>query len=293
MRVGIIANPKANKIGQVLGGLLPWLKKRKVDVVVDEQTAGLGIEAEIVNINRLPALVDLIMVLGGDGTLLKAARQPGIQNTHILGINLGALGFLTEVTLGDMFPALEQVLSGEFVVDERQMIQTQIWRHNKIIGSYVNLNDIVIHKEVLARIIQLETYINGQYVNTFRADGLIVSTPTGSTAYSLSAGGPILYPSTQALVITPICPHTLSNRPIVITDNFRIEIKLKSKNENVYITCDGQQCLPLQYDDTVSLSKSAHSIKLIQPPHKNYYQVLRSKLNWVGGRINITNLSST
>jgi NAD+ kinase len=279
-RVGIIAKPRADRLTQVLAELLPWLAERRVRVVVDEATACHGPGVDCVPENELPGLVELVIVLGGDGTLLRVARLPGIQQVAILGVNLGGLGFLTDITLEDLFPALEQVLADKFATDERLMLYTRVKREGKVVSSHTNLNDIVINKGVLARIIKLDTYINGQYVNTFQADGLIISTPTGSTAYSLSAGGPILYPSTKALIITPICPHTLTNRPIVIPDDFHIEISLKSENEDAYLTCDGQEGFALQYNDIVEISKSEHRIKLIQPQEKNYYQVLRSKLNW-------------
>ncbi len=279
-QLGIIANPRANKVSQVLTQLLQWLAKQAVKVIVDETTACLGDKLEYVPEEKLTEQAELIIVLGGDGTLLRVARLPGIYKLPILGVNLGRLGFLTEITLDELFPTLEQILKHEFVTDKRLMLHTRIKRAGKVIGSHHNLNDIVINKGVLARIIELDTHINGQYVNTFQGDGLIVSTPTGSTAYSLSAGGPILYPSTRALVITPICPHTLTNRPIVIPEDFRIELRLKSENEDVYLTCDGQEVFALQFGDIVEVCKSEHSITLIQPQQKNYYQVLRSKLNW-------------
>jgi NAD+ kinase len=279
-RIGIITNPQADKLTLVLTELVQWLAERQIQVVVDEVTASLGIRAESVAEGRLPAVVELLIVLGGDGTLLRVARLPGIHQVPILGVNLGGLGFLTEITREDLFPALEKVLAHEFLADTRMMIHTQIKRKGQVVNSHINLNDIVINKGVMARMIRLDTHINGQYVNTFQADGLIISSPTGSTAYSMSAGGPILYPSTKALIITPICPHTLTNRPIVIPDDFQIEINLKSENEDVYLTCDGQQCFALQYEDVVQVTKSEYTIKLIQPQQKNYYQVLRSKLNW-------------
>ena len=279
-RIGIISNPRANKLPQVLGKLLDWLASRGIEVVVDEATAALGIKAEGVPEKKLPRLVEMVIVLGGDGTLLRVSRLPGIHQLPVLGVNLGRLGFLTEITLDELFPTLEQILAHKFVADKRLMLHTRIKRGEKVISSHTNLNDIFINKGVLARIISLETHIDGQYVNTFQGDGLIVSTPTGSTAYSLSAGGPILYPYTKALVITPICPHTLTNRPIVIPDNFRIEISLKSENEDVYLTCDGQEAFALHHNDIVEVSKCKHSIRLIQPLGKDYYQVLRNKLNW-------------
>jgi NAD+ kinase len=279
-RVGIIANPRAAGLASVLKELVQWLTTRGIDVMLDDAVASLGVNASLFSIETIPTKVELIIVLGGDGTLLRAARLPGIYQVPILGVNLGDLGFLTEIPVSDLFPVLEQIFKHEFVVDERLMLYTRIKREGEIVSSHHNLNDIVINKGVMARIIKLDTFINGQYVNTFLADGLIISTPTGSTAYSMSAGGPILYPSTKGLIITPICPHTLTNRPIVIPDNFQIEVRLKSENEDVYITYDGQQYYPLRYDDSVELCKSEHSIRLIQPRQKNYYQVLRSKLNW-------------
>jgi len=280
-RIGIIAKPQLVQLKTVLPPLVEWLEAKGLKVLMDEATASVlpGAKGACPK-PHVPSQVELLIVLGGDGTLLSVARLPGSCKVPILGVNLGSLGFLTEITLDDLYSSLEEIVAGKYVIDERLMLKTCVLRQGKAVATYTNLNDITINKRVLARMITLETHINQQYVNAFLADGLIISTPTGSTAYSLSAGGPIVYPSTQALIITPICPHTLTNRPIVIPDNCVIQVSLKSKNEDVYLTCDGQEGLSLKYLDVVEVRKASCTLKLIQPPQKNYYQVLRTKLNW-------------
>ncbi|MDE2180838.1 MAG: NAD(+)/NADH kinase, partial [candidate division NC10 bacterium] len=239
-RIGIIAKPHKPEARTIIQELLPWLMARGVEAVLDEDTARLAGVAGAQPKPDLPGLVDFLLVLGGDGTLLSVARLVGIRDVPILGVNLGGLGFLTEVTLEEIYSTLEAVLQGTYEVTQRILLTATVHRQGERIAEYVALNDAVINKGVLARMIELETYIDGQYVTTFRADGLILSTPTGSTAYCLAAGGPIVYPTLRALVVAPICPHTLTLRPIVIPDTAKVEIVQSSTDENTCLTMDGQ-----------------------------------------------------
>jgi NAD+ kinase len=222
----------------------------------------------------------MVVVLGGDGTLLSVARQIGDLRTPILGVNLGSLGFLTEITRSELFPMLEQVVKGDFAVSERMRLLAVIRRNGLEVARYRVLNDVVINKGALARIIDMEAWIDDAYLTTFKADGLIVSTPTGSTGYNLAAGGPIIYPGNHCHVISPICPHMLTNRPIVISDEALIRIEIKSQDEDVAFTADGQEGMPLEAGDVIELRKSNHSTLLIKSPSKDYFQVLRTKLRW-------------
>jgi NAD+ kinase len=222
----------------------------------------------------------MIFVLGGDGTLLSVARQVWNKNIPILGVNLGGLGFLTEITLDELYPILERVIRDEFEIDEREVLEVGVIRGGKRIAEFVVLNDAVVNKGALARIIDLETTINGEYLSTFRSDGLIISTPTGSTAYNLSAGGPIVYPTLHTIVITPICPHTLTIRPIIIPDDVKIRTLLKSRDEEVTLTLDGQQGFGLEFEDVIEVKKAQGHILLIKSPYRRYFELLREKLKW-------------
>lgn len=278
-KIGIIAKPKP-ETKEILHKLVPWLKENKKEVYIDTDTASLIGKSSSYQKSEIPTLVDMIIVLGGDGTFLSVARLIDNSNVPIFGVNLGGLGFLTEVTCEELYPTLEKIFSGNFIVHERLKLITQIYRQGERIAEYISVNDIVINKGALARIIDLEAFIDGKYVTTFSADGLIVSTPTGSTAYSLSAGGPILYPTVNALILNPICPHTLTNRPLVVPDSAKIEIALVSENEDVFLTMDGQVGFALKHRDIVRVMKSDKKIKMILSPEKDYYQVLRKKLKW-------------
>ena len=222
----------------------------------------------------------MIIVLGGDGTLLSVARLVGDHEVPILGVNLGGLGFLTEITLDELYSVLERVLRDDFEINEREILKAGVIRRGKRIAEFIVLNDAVINKGALARIIDLETTINGEYLSTFRSDGLIISTPTGSTAYNLSAGGPIVYPSLHTIIITPICPHTLTIRPIIIPDDVKIRALLKSSNEEVTLTLDGQQGFTLKFEDVVEVGKAEGRILLIKSPYRHYFELLREKLKW-------------
>jgi len=279
-RVGIIAKPHKPEARTVLQDLLPWLEARGVEPILDIDTAGLAGRPGGQPKADVPGLADLLLVLGGDGTLLSVARLVGARDVPILGVNLGGLGFLTEVTLEELYQALDMVLQGTYEVTQRILLSATVHRQGERIAEYVALNDAVINKGALARMIELETHIDGQYVTTFRADGLILSTPTGSTAYSLAAGGPIVYPTLRALVMTPICPHTLNFRPIVIPDSAKVEIVQGSANENAYLTLDGQVGFTLRHRDVIKVVRSEHTITLLKAPGKNYFQILRAKLKW-------------
>ena len=230
--------------------------------------------------HELAENADLLVVLGGDGTMISTARMVGDHNVLVLGINYGSLGYLTDFRIEEMTPALEAILRGEYEVDSRVMLHADLIRGGEQIASGRVLNDVVINKAALARIIEIEVSLNGLFVNAFRADGLIVSTPTGSTAYNLSAGGPIIYPSMNAIVLTPICPFTLTNRPIVIPDTAQIELKLDNENEGVVLTLDGQIGHTMHSGDRVRIRKSRTTFNLVQPQNRNYFDVLRNKLKW-------------
>ncbi|HEY6046453.1 MAG TPA: NAD(+)/NADH kinase, partial [Pyrinomonadaceae bacterium] len=236
-----------------------------VDTVADEDLAGSA---------------DLILVLGGDGTMIATARTIGDVEVPVIGVNYGGLGYLAEFRIEEMFSALELILAGNYALESRLMLEVELRRGDELITHNRVLNDVVVNKSALARIIEIETYLNDQFVNSFRADGLIVSTPTGSTAYNLSAGGPIVYPSMNAVVITPICPFTLSNRPIVVPDDSVIDVRLMTKNEDVALTLDGQVGFPLQVGDRLTIHKSETTFNLVRPTNRNYFDVLRDKLKW-------------
>ena len=278
-KIGIICKTGIAEPSEILKGLLPWLRQKNCEAYVDIETASrLNIEG--FSRSEIPSLVDIIVVLGGDGTMLSVCRLVGDKGIPILGVNIGGLGFLTEVQKDELYEFFENVLAGECPIEERIMLTTYVHRNNERIAEYIVMNDVVVNKGALARIIDLETYINRAYVTTFKADGLIVSTPTGSTAYALSAGGPILYPTLSSIVLAPICPHTLTNRPIVLPDDVIIEIILRSQTEDVFLTLDGQVGFPLKLNDIVEVRKSPFKTKLLTPCKKDYFQILRTKLKW-------------
>lgn len=280
-RIGVVAKPKKPEAEPILRSLVGWLTERGREVVLDQEAAaifpgaGPGLpRAQVV------AGADLVVVLGGDGTLLSVARLIGDREVPILGVNLGGLGFLTEITLDELLPTLEAVLRGQFDVSRRLTLTARVLRAGAVIASYEALNDAVITKTALSRIVDLEAHVNGEYVATFRADGLIVSTPTGSTAYCLAAGGPIIYPTLPALVIIPICPHTLTNRPLVVPDSAVVEIVQGATGEDVHLTVDGQVGVVLRHRDVVAIRRSERTIALIKSPKLNYFELLRAKLKW-------------
>jgi NAD+ kinase len=281
-RVGLIAKPHAPSLSELLHRLLPWLAQRHIDVFLDADTAAAVGETSGYPRTTIPALVDFIMVLGGDGTLLSVARLLEEHDVPILGVNMGSLGFLTEITIAELFSRLEKVLEGHYVIQERMRLKTCIHRCGGArLPQPVVLNDVVINKGALARIIDLETSVDDLYVTTYRADGLIVSTPTGSTAYSMAAGGPIMHPNLQALILNPICPYTLSQRPLVLPDMAHIQVLLQTSDEDVRVTLDGQIGVELYYGDVVDIQQAARPMRLIRTLKQDgYYQILRTKLKW-------------
>lgn len=244
---------------------------------IEHQT---GCAVEEVAEEKLAEGVDLILVLGGDGTMIASARLMGATEIPVLGVNYGGLGYLAEFRIEELYTALESILAGNYRLDKRVMLDVELLRGDEQVTHNRVLNDVVINKSALARIIEIDAHLNQQFVNSFRADGLIVSTPTGSTAYNLSAGGPVIFPSMNAVVITPICPFTLSNRPIVVPDDAVIELCLKTEQEDVALTLDGQVGFPLKVEDRVVISKSKTTFNLVQPMNRNYFDVLRDKLRW-------------
>lgn len=278
-KIGIICKPARTEPLEILKDLMPWLLQKGCDVYVDMDSAS-KLDFEGYSRTEISFLVDVMIVLGGDGTMLGVSRLVADKGIPILGINLGSMGFLTEICKNDIHDAIDKMLTDNCVVEERLMLTAKVRRKGEEIADYTVLNDVVINKGALARIMDLETYINGMYVTTFKADGLIISTPTGSTAYSLSAGGPILYPTLDSIVLTPICSHTLTNRPIVLPDNFTIEVILKSISEDVFLTLDGQVGFSLKVNDIIEINKSEFKTKLLIPQERDYFEVLRKKLKW-------------
>jgi len=278
---GIICKPNRELVCSVVPSLLAWLREHKIDFFIDEETrACIDFAAPALARTAMGEKVDLLIVLGGDGTLLSAARALGSHRVPILAVNLGGLGFLTSVTLDELYPALELVLAGKHTASERMMLDAEIRRDGQPTETQCALNDAVATKAALARMLEFDVYVNRNHVGRYRADGIIIATPTGSTAYSLAAGGPIVDPELDAFVITPICPHMLTNRPLVIPDTATIELDFAPAEEPVYITLDGQMGFQLQSKDRVVVTRSASRVSLIRPPRKTYFEVLRSKLRW-------------
>jgi len=285
-RIGLVLKPHQPQALKTICDLTAWLGQRGLELVGGPQIERERIEHETgcavsqVEPEKLASSVDLMLVLGGDGTMIATARLVGDEEVPVLGVNYGGLGYLTEFRIEELYDSLEMILAGNYRLDKRVMLDVELHRSNALVANNRVLNDVVINKSALARIIEIETYLNTQFVSSFRADGLIVSTPTGSTAYNLSAGGPVIFPSMNAVVITPICPFTLSNRPLVVPDDAVIELFLKTDSEDVALTLDGQVGFPLNFDDRVLIRKSRTTFNLIQPSNRNYFDVLRDKLRW-------------
>ena len=267
--------------------LKDWFKEKGIKVFSEEMKTKGSLDGSCEESMVIPKTVDWVVVLGGDGTLLGAARRVGRFGSPILGVNLGGLGFLTGIPFERLYPVIEMMINGRLEVESRVMLETKVLRKGKVVCRFEVLNDVVINKGTLARIIDLDVAINEEFLTTFRADGLIISTPTGSTAYNLSAGGPILYPTMETFILTPICPFTLTNRPIIIPDTSVIQIKIKNESEEaVLLTFDGQVGFDLYYDDKVIIRKSEKKIKLFRPPDHSYFKILRTKLMWGGTTYN-------
>ena len=282
--VGIMARPDLGEAGPTLRELIRWLRERNVGVSLEERTArlvqDLAASCTVASGREIVTRADALVVLGGDGTLL-AASHAVQKPIPVLGVNFGSLGFLTEITLPELYPTLEGVLAGNYRFEERRMLRAVVRRGEKTESAGDVLNDVVITKAAFSRIIEFDVAVDGAFVSSFRADGLILSSPTGSTAYNLSAGGPILHPTLAAIVLTPICPHMLSNRPLVLSDAVSVEVRLRdARDGDVQITLDGQQGFPLAPRDTVTVTRSPHAIRLVKAPERDYFEVLRTKLKW-------------
>jgi NAD+ kinase len=278
--VGIFSKPNSPQAQKLVPELLAWLDARAIDTRLDNETAHYA--GMLVGLDRAHVAegCDLAVVLGGDGTLLSAARAVGNRAIPLLAVNLGGLGFLTAITQDDLFRELERALTGSQRITRRKMLRVSVVRNGTTVAEYQALNDVVIAKSAIARIVDLETWAGDSFVCEYKADGLIISTPTGSTAYSLSAGGPIVYPTVNAICLTPICPHTLTNRPLIIPSDMGIRVVSRSTDEGSYLTVDGQIGSPLEAGDTVECGLADFDVLLIRSPDKTFFDVLRQKLKW-------------
>jgi NAD+ kinase len=277
--VGIFAKPNAPAAVRLVPELLEWLAKRGITVRLDDVAAAY---AETTGLPRpqVPDGCDLAIVLGGDGTLLSAARAVAGRAIPVLAVNLGGLGFLTAIPVGDLFPELERALTGVHRLTRRCLLHVSVLRGEDVVAEYQALNDVVIAKSSIARIVDLDVWAGDTFVCEYKADGLIVSTPTGSTAYSLAAGGPIVFPTVGAVCVTPICPHTLTNRPLIIPSDMPVRVVSHMKDEDSFLTVDGQVGGALEPGDVVECRASKSEVLLVQPPDKTFFDVLRQKLKW-------------
>ena len=281
-RVGLIGKSKDRNVSMTLRALAAYLEQQKVKILLDEGICSIFPEAThaVVDRETLANTCNLAIVVGGDGTLLNAARSLAESGIAVLGVNLGRLGFLVDISPEDMTQQLEKILAGDFFEEERTLLHASVSRNENLLSETSALNDVVVHKKDVARMIELDTWIDGYFLNTNRSDGLIISTPTGSTAYALSGGGPILHPKLHAITLVPICPHTLSNRPIVVHDESVIEIIIHQGTLEATVSCDGQISHSLEAGDHITIRKHEHSLRLLHPPGHDYFAVLREKLRW-------------
>ena len=282
-KIGIIGKHGDERVVDAINSLSNFLTGKNFDVYLDKITAELGFDLPhpIIDRQELGRTVDLAIIIGGDGTLLNAARSLVNFDVPLLGVNLGRLGFLTDVSPDTLEQTLEEIFAGEFTEEPRGLLHTKIFRQGELINQSCAFNDVVIHKWNGARMLEYETYIDNQFINTTRSDGIIVSTPTGSTGYALSGGGPLLHPSLHAIVLVPICPHSMSYRPLVVYADSEIKIIVKDCNQaEAQVTCDGQINLGLQAEDRIHITREEHLIRLIHPKSYDYYAMLRAKLHW-------------
>ncbi|WP_456484842.1 NAD(+)/NADH kinase [Desulfurobacterium sp.] len=283
--IGIISNPTKRDAAEGVKKIISLLLEKGAVVWTEEETASLLPQemvkkVKVVDRVCLPDKIEVMIVLGGDGTFLNVARLIDKKPVPILGVNFGTLGFLTELSMDEIEKSIEKLLNGKFIVENRPVIRVKLTRRNGHIAIYRCVNEVVIKRDTLARIIEVELKANGKFVSTFRGDGLIVATPTGSTAYSLSAGGPIIFPTLSAMLITPICPHTLTMRPLVIDGNIVLTAQLKTTSETVMVIFDGQEGIELRKGDRLDIAKSPYDLLILRDPDKSYYQTLREKLHW-------------
>jgi len=278
--VGIISKPAKPELAQILPPLFEWFREHDYQIMIDGETAVYASGPEVLDRRELASRpLDFVVVLGGDGTLLSTSRVVAKAGIPVLGVNLGSLGFLTEVPLPELYQALDEVDQKRASVESRSLVHCELLRGGQSIMSYSALNDVIVNKSALARLNTYDLYIDKTFVTTYKADGLIVSTPTGSTAYSMAAGGPILMPSVDAFVITPVSPHSLTHRPLVVRDSVEIEIVVKTGEEEAYLSVDGQVGMPVRDDDKVVCRKEQHRVQLLRI-RRAFFEVLRTKLKW-------------
>jgi NAD+ kinase len=278
--VGIISKPGTGAATVLVPELMEWLERRGMKLRFDEPTAEYANRTGFTPREQVPEGCDLVIVLGGDGTLLSAARAIGRQAVPLFPVNLGGLGFLTAITIDEIYPELERAFRGEHRVGKRRFLHIDVMRGAETIATYEALNDAVLSKSAIARMIDLEAFVDDQFVCAYKADGLIIATPTGSTAYSLSAGGPIIYPSVPAICLTPICPHMLTNRPVLVPETSQIRVISLGEDESVFLTIDGQVGSPMRLGDVVLCCSSDYALHLVRPPRMLFFDVLRAKLKW-------------
>jgi NAD+ kinase len=277
--VGIVSKPGSEQARELVPKLIEWLRSRGISSRLDE-ASGEYASAPGMTREAVPEGSDLVVVMGGDGTLLSAARAIGRREIPLFPVNLGGLGFLTAITMDELFPELQRALRGEHRIGKRKLLTTEVVRDGEVVAAYDALNDTVLTKAALARMIDLDTHVDEQYVCTYKADGLIISSPTGSTAYSLSAGGPIIFPSVPAICLTPICPHMLTMRPVLVPETSVVRVVSHGPDESVFLTIDGQIGGPIRDGDTVVCRSSHYSLLLVRPPRMMFFDVLRQKLKW-------------
>ncbi|TRZ97082.1 MAG: NAD(+)/NADH kinase [Deltaproteobacteria bacterium] len=277
---GIIAKHTDPQAESIVSDLCRWLEEHGKGVVLDRETGALIGRPDSVVRSKIPELCDFLIVIGGDGTLLSAARVVGTSGKPILGVNMGSLGFMTAITLDEIYPALERIFRNEFEYEERMMLVAHVHRLGERVANYTVLNDVVINKGALAKMIDIKVSVGELYLSTFKADGLIISTPTGSTGYSLAAQGPMIYPTMNMILITPICPHTLTFRPLVVPDGLVVRSELLSKESDVFLTLDGQVGFGLRKGDVIEVKKAGAPLRFFRSPFRDYFTVLRTKLKW-------------
>jgi len=277
---GIIAKHTDPQAESIVSDLCRWLEERGKGVVLDRETGALIGRQDSVVRSKIPELCDFLIVIGGDGTLLSAARVVGTSGKPILGVNMGSLGFMTAVTLDEIYPALERIFRNEYEFEERMMLVAHVHRLGERVANYTVLNDVVINKGALAKMIDIKVTVGDLYLSTFKADGLIISTPTGSTGYSLAAQGPMIHPTMNTILITPICPHTLTFRPLVVPDGLVVRSELLSKESDVFLTLDGQVGFGLRKGDVIEVKKAGAPLRFFRSPFRDYFTVLRTKLKW-------------
>jgi NAD+ kinase len=279
--VALISKPQKEELSTLLPELLLWMKAKGLDPILDPVSGNYAEDSRVVARHLLPAeKPELVIVLGGDGTLLSAARVFAKTDTPILSVNLGSLGFLTEVRLSDLYSTLEGWCRNSFVVDPRFMLHSELWREGELFVEHEALNDVVVAKGAIARMGDFRVLLDGQLAAAFRADGVIVATPTGSTAYSLAANGPILVPDVDALIVAPVCPHLLTIRPMVVRGDARLTVSIEGIPDQTFLTVDGQEAIALKVDDELRCCRSSYSVKLLRLGASGFFDVLRSKLKW-------------